>query len=188
MHQSTSSVALRRTAISNQRKNSTKSGLTEGLDGIFRGLGDLLQRAVEMAETTQEAAETHRGGSVGGDGLRAVYGVSVRVGPGNMRTIENFGNLRQRPGQKPVIDEFREPMTDLLDEGDHLVIVAELPGIAESDIEWKIAGKAVVITACAGDRKYLKKVPLPVPINENSGTSSYKNGILELKLWKQQAP
>lgn len=165
-----------------------QSGATEGLDGIFRGLGDLLQKAVQMAENAQESAETHRSGSIGGDALRAVYGVSVRFGPGDTRTIENFGNLRQRPGQKPVIDEFREPMTDLLDEGDHLLIVAELPGIEQSDLQWKISDKTVVISACARDRKYFKKVALPAPIDEKSATGSYKNGILELKLWKQQAP
>lgn len=171
------------------RKNNKvpKSSLAEGLDGIFRGLGDLLHTAVQMAEAAQDSAEEHRSGPVGGDVLRGVYGVSVRVGPGNLRTIGNFGNLRQRPGQKPVIEEFREPMTDLLDEGDHLLIVVELPGIEETGVEWKIIGETVVISARTRDRKYLKNVALPAPVDESRTSSSYKNGILELKLWKQEA-
>jgi len=161
--------------------------MAEGLDGIFRGLGDLLQTAAQIAEGTQEAGETSRGDSVGGEGLRAVYGVSVRVAPGNVRRIEKFGNLRQRPGERPVIEQFREPMTDLLDEGQYFLIVAELPGIEEAGIEWKVNGETVVISAGAGERKYYKRISIPCPVDTKSAASSYKNGILELKLWKQPA-
>jgi HSP20 family molecular chaperone IbpA len=173
--------------MKDRKDKTTPTSAAEGLDGILRGLGNLLQTAVQMAENVQEAGEVHQSGSTGSEGLRAVYGVSVRVGPGNVRRIENFGNLRQRPGQKPVIDEFREPMTDLLDEGDYLLVIVELPGIEESGVEWKINGDTVVISARAGARKYHKKLRLPSPVDEKRSISSYKNGILELKLWKQQA-
>ena len=158
-----------------------------GLDGIFRGLGTLLQTAAQLADMTDEATELRRIGSLGTGGTRAVYGVSVRVGPAGKPRIEKFGNMRQKPGEKPSIDEFREPITDLLDEGDHFLIVAELPGMDESAVQWKFSGQTVVIAAQCGGRKYRKVLSLPSSVSNQGAISNYKNGILELRLCKQNS-
>jgi len=168
-----------------KEQTAPKVDLATGLDGIFRGLGTLLQSAAQLADITDESAELRRTGSVGARGTRAVYGVSVRVGPAGKPRIEKFGNLRQKPGGKPVIDEFREPITDLLDEGDHFLIVAELPGMDGSAVQCKLSGQTVIITAQCGERKYRKVLSLPSPISDRDAISNYKNGILELRLCKQ---
>ncbi len=167
-----------------QDRSAPKADFATGLDGIFRGLGTLLQTAAQLADMTDEAAELCRTGSVGVGGTRAVYGVSVRVGAAGKPRIEKFGNLRQRPGEKPVIDEFREPITDLFDESDHFLIVAELPGMEESAVQWKLNGQTVVISAQCDDRKYRKVLSLPCAISSQGAISNYRNGILELRLCK----
>ena len=158
-----------------------------GLGGLFKGLGSLLELASELAE--QAPTEVHREGHVGalGDkGLKAVYGFSVKVGGGGRPTVESFGNVHDKEGQGPIVDDVREPMVDTFDEGPFLLVVAELPGVAEADITYDIQQDIVIIAGQTGERKYLKEVLLPSAVEAEKSTSSYKNGILELKLWKVQ--
>ena len=158
-----------------------------GLGGLFKGLGSLLELASELAE--QAPTEVHREGHVGalGDkGLKAVYGFSVKVGGGGRPTVESFGNVHDKEGQGPIVDDVREPMVDTFDEGPFLLVVAELPGVAEADITYDIQQDIVIISGQTGERKYLKEVLLPNAVEAEKSTSSYKNGILEIKLWKVQ--
>lgn len=187
-----------------------KLDLTLGLGGIFRGLGTLLDLASELAQKaeqfqtevkTKEPAgpvggprglhgiktET-RAGSVGGPrGLHAVYGFSIRLGGEGRPIIESFGNIREKEGKGPVVDETREPITDLLDEGDHFLVVAELPGTEERDVRWQLKDDILIISSESGDRKYYKELLLPAAVEEKRIESSCKNGVLQLKLWKAKS-
>jgi HSP20 family protein len=176
----------------NQDKDKPRGDVAFGLGGIFKGLGDFLEMAsnlAQKAETLQgEKGEGMRVGSFGSPkGLHAVYGVSVRVGAGGQPVVEHFGNLREKPGKGPVVDEVREPIADLLDEDDHFLVVAELPGMEESGVHWKIKDDILILSGESGDRKYYKELLLPSRIQEDRVSKAYKNGILELKLWKVSA-
>ena len=156
-----------------------------GLGGLFKGLGSLLELANELAE--QAPTEVRREGHVGpiGDkGLKAVYGFSVKVGGGGRPTVESFGNVREQEGKGPVVDDVREPMVDTFDEGPFLLVVAELPGVDEKDITYDIQQDILIISGQTGERKYLKEVLLPSAVEAEKSSSAYKNGILEIKLWK----
>ncbi len=168
-----------------KRQPETRSG-DVGLGGMFRGLGgflDLLSNLAERAE--QDGGEFKRTGQLGDDkkGVKAVYGFSVRVGGGGKPTIEQFGNVKH-DGQGPVVEEAREPMVDVFDEGDHLVLVAELPGVDESDIRFEVKDDVLIVSGARGERKYRKEVLLPSPVVAQAATSSYRNGVFEIKLPK----
>lgn len=157
---------------------------------VFKGLGDLLRIASELAESVRDenaTVEVRRSGSSGiPKTLHAVYGVSVRVGPRGAPIVLPFGNIRQNARNEAVIDDAREPITDVLDEGDHYLIVVELPGVGESSVEWGVRNdRLVVIYARTTGRNYSKKIQLPLPVDERTAVSCYENGILELKLWKR---
>lgn len=98
---------------------------------------------------------------------------------------------KPRPTQKEPIKKITprepkrtEPPVDVLDEGDHLRVVAELPGIQEHDIKAEAKGTALTISAERGDRGYSERVELPAPVTGEL-TMSYKHGVLELKLKKK---
>ncbi len=176
-----------------QDKEKVKVDAAFGLGGIFKGLGSLLEMATELAEKAEklktEGGGPMRVGTFGTPkGLHAVYGVSVRLGLGGEPIVESFGNVREKAGKGPVVDEVREPIVDLLDEGDHLVAVAELPGMEESSVHWKLNDDVLIVSAESADRKYYKELLLPARVDEKRAESSYKNGILELKLWKPAPP
>ena len=155
-----------------------------GLGGLFKGIGSLIDLASEMAE--KHTSEVIKEGRVGDDkGFKAVYGFSVRVGGSDSGPIiESFGNIRDEGEKGPVVDEVREPMADIFDEGEFFLVVVEMPGVNESDINYEIKEDILIISGKTGDRKYSKEVLLPASVDETRVTRSYKNGILEVKLWK----
>ena len=153
-----------------------------GLGGIFKGIGSLIDLAAELAEKSPDGIVKE--GQIGTDkGLKAVYGFSVKVGGGGRPTIEHFGNVREE-AKGPVVDDVREPMVDTFDEGEFIRVLAEMPGINESDIKYEVKGDILIISGETGDRKYYKELLLPAPVDETKTSYSNRNGIVEIKLWK----
>jgi HSP20 family protein len=167
--------------------------ITAGVDGVFRGLGHLLRIATELAESAQaddsSAGEPTRTGRAGTPGrVHAVYGVSVRMGPRGRPVVAPFGNVRENGRKEPVVHGAREPLADVLDEGDHYLVIVELPGVDAAAVQWAMRGERVlVIHAGSGVRAYSKRIELGEPVAAASVVSCYANGVLELKLWKQRS-
>ncbi|MEM4049286.1 MAG: archaeal heat shock protein Hsp20, partial [Zestosphaera sp.] len=111
-----------------------------------------------------------------------VYGYRIYIGPDGKVKIDEFGNVR-REGVKPKITEEAEPLADVIDEGDKVRIIVEMPGVEKDKIKLKASGKELIIQASNG-RKYLKKLTLPDEVDVKSAKASYKNGILEIEFKK----
>ncbi|KPJ51960.1 MAG: hypothetical protein AMJ37_03830 [Dehalococcoidia bacterium DG_18] len=156
-----------------------------GLGGLFKGIGNLLDLVSKMAEEGTE--EFSRTGDIKGlgDKIKGVYGFSVKVGLGGKPVIEQFGNIKATD-KGAVVAEVREPIVDVFDEEDSVLILAELPGVEESDIYVEVSDDILNLTAEGKDRKYSKEVLLPSAVDANTMESSYKNGVLEMKLTKKK--
>jgi len=77
--------------------------------------------------------------------------------------------------------EVREPIVDVFEEEDLLLISAELPGISKRDVQIKFKDDVLTISAQRGGRRYRKEVLLPRDISLEKARISCKNGILEIK-------
>jgi len=166
-------------------KEIAEGRLQGGIGGIFKGLGSLISMASKLAE---EQGEVSRGGEIKGlgKGARGVYGFTVRSGIGKRKAprIERFGNIREEE-EGPVIEESREPIIDVFDEKDHLEIIAEIPGVNEDDIKTEVKGDILILTAESGDMKYSKEILLPKEAETRKIKSTYRNGILKIRLEKK---
>ena len=93
----------------------------------------------------------------------------------------------RKPVQKIVAEgpEEIEPLVDVFDEGDHLRVVAELPGVWEGSIKAEVKGGKLTISADAPDRKYRREAPLPLVVEAEPTELTYKNGVLEIGLKKK---
>lgn len=154
-----------------------------GFGGIFKGIGDLIDLAAKMEQ--EGKGEIKREGRVRGlgDRARGVYGFTMRTGLGGKPRVEPFGNIK-RTSKGPVVDETREPIVDVFDEKDHVLVVVELPGVEEAKIKTQISGESLIIKAANAERKYEKEVLLPAKVDSRTLKQSYKNGILEIKIMK----
>lgn len=161
-----------------------KKDNTIGLGDIFRGLGDLLELVQRMdLQGLSEVSKSGRFGSTGPRGLKGAYGFSVRVGELGESAIQSFGNLRAGSG-KVEFNEAWEPILDVFDEGDRILVVAELPGIDENQLQLEITGEILQLRA-SGVRNYRKDIVLPCSVSEKDIVSVFKNGIVEITLYKQ---
>ena len=163
-------------------KDKPSGGLELGLGGILKGLGDLVERMAELAETGKELTRT---GELRGDGeqLKGIYGFTVKVGLGGEQPrIEPFGNIRRdvRSG-RTVVQEVREPVVDIFEEADHVLVVAEMPGISAEDVQVEVEGKVLSITAEKKDKKYRKEIVLPQAFPREKMQISCNNGVFEIR-------
>lgn len=156
------------------------------LGGIVKGLGDFVGLVEKMER--EGRSEVRREGEIGGLGPRArgIYGFTVRTGLGEKPVVETFGNIK---GTKagPKVQEVREPIADVFDEKDHLLVVVELPGVKTSEIGISVRGDILILRTEIGERKYFKEILLPRKVSEETKKVSYKNGILEIRFGKPKA-
>lgn len=154
----------------------------EGLGGILKGLGDFVNLFERLAEQGENGLNQQQEFTSPG-GVRGVYGFSVRLGSGDTPTVEHFGNVRVT-SEGPVVSDAREPLIDIFDEGDEVVVVAEVPGVQESDIHLELTGDVLVLSATGPKRKYEKEILLPAAVDPATRQQSYQNGYLELRFKK----
>ena len=156
-----------------------------GLGGLFKGVGSLLDIVTKMAEEGKdEASKTGAVEAMGGK-AKGVHGFTVRVGLGGKPVVEQFGNIRET-ASGAVVTETREPLVDVLDEGDYIRVIAEMPGVEEGDVRVKVEGDILEIAAARGARQYHKEVLLPTAAAPENVATSYRNGILEVRVAKVQ--
>ena len=92
-----------------------------------------------------------------------------------------------------------DPNVDVLDDGETIRILVELPGVEAADVKVSIRGRVVLIRGTKKGRirtregmrffcmeryfgSFMKSVPLPRPVNSHLAKTSMKNGLLEVEL------
>ena len=154
------------------------------LGGLFNGIEKLVDLASELEKA---GGEIKKEGEIDlgnlKDGMKGVFGFSIKTAMGGRPVVEHFGNIKKTPrGAK--VEEEREPITDVFDEKTEIRIYAEMPGANEDDIKIDLKGDILNISAKGKDKKYRKELLLPAKGRSKTLTSTFKNGILEIKIEK----
>lgn len=161
-----------------------------GVEGMLSGLGGLLAKLGELAEKGQELR-----GSLGGDGgadgppgrqTSFHYGVSVRtLNDGREVKVEPFGNLRRDESTgETTVREVREPLCDVFEEPDHVLVVLEMPGVELSEVRAELSGDILTVEARNPRKQYRKELLLPSGRGYDAArmTTSGKSGVVEVRL------
>ncbi|MCD6445183.1 Hsp20/alpha crystallin family protein [Candidatus Bathyarchaeota archaeon] len=114
-----------------------------------------------------------------------VYGYSVKIGPDGKPEIREFGNVKPS-ALGPRIKEEREPLVDIVETDREVHVVAELPGVEKNDIKLHGTEDTLTISVDTPQRKYYKEVKLPVKVDVKKAKTTYKNGVLEVRLPKKE--
>jgi len=172
-----------------KRSGEPKEALEFELGGLFSTLGNAVDLLGKLAEAGVRHAEDPGDSALKGLGTtaRGVYGFSIRrsFGGDGIAGVEPFGNVHATK-EGIVVDEVREPMVDVFDEGGEVVITAELPGTGENEITIEQRDRVLLI-ASRGERHYAKEVVLPSAVEGDSLRKKYNNGVLEIRARKVSA-
>lgn len=113
-----------------------------------------------------------------------------------------FGNsMEKEKTQRDYLDQFRsshsdrnvgaqikeeyEPLVDVFVDTVDVVVVAELLGVGKDYIEVNAAENKVTICVNSSKSHYYKEITLPAKVDPKSLATSYRNGVLEVRLKKQ---
>ena len=118
-----------------------------------------------------------------------VYGYSMTVGPDGKPQIQEFGNVRPiSESGRPQLDveEKREPLADVISADGEIKLIIELPGVAKKDIKLRGTEDNMTVSVDTEERKYYKKLMMPVKVDPKSAKSKYLNGVLEVTIKKME--
>lgn len=113
-----------------------------------------------------------------------IYGFRVTIGPDGIPHVEKFGNIK-RVGPRPRITEEREPLYDVYEEADKVIIYVELPGVEKEKIDLNVSEKMIIVKASDDNRRYYREITLPTEVEPSTAKAQYKNGVLEVKIDKK---
>ncbi len=154
------------------------------LGGLFKGIEKLIDIATELKGA---GGEIKKEGEINlshlKEGMKGVYGFSIKTAVGGKPVVETFGNIKKTP-EGPAVTEEREPLTDVFDERDEVVVIAEIPGTSEEGIAVSLKEDILEISAAGKNRKYRKEILLPTQVKKETLSYTYKNGILEVRMKK----
>ena len=151
---------------------------------MFRQIEEMMDRMMsEMNEGTlfdNEAFEEMLRNPEGTSPF--LFGFSMKVGPDGKPIIQRFGNPPMDEGvdSTPSI----EPLVDVVEEDDEIIVVAEVPGVEKEEIKVRIKGTTLTIHADNPERPYHKVIELPSKVQKEDAKSAIRNGVLEVRLKK----
>jgi len=90
-----------------------------------------------------------------------------------------------------LVDHIAEPEVDIFEEGQSLVVLAELPGARHEDIEVHVNGDVLVLSTTPGHddrRRYYREILLPFTVSSAGIQRAFRNGVLELELERAPPP
>ena len=153
--------------------------------GALRGLVEQLAATAKEAagEANPEAADPNSHTVSFGDGkARMVFGYTLKMGQDGV-SAEPFGNTASKKADAAPAPLL--PIVEVFEDGDTVVVVAELPGADPDRIVCKADGLHLLIEA-AGVRTYRKDLALPVPVRPDGLERSFRNGILEVRMTRAE--
>ncbi len=168
---------------SSKQANKVVKGLCS-LGGILGGFGGLIEKLGELAEAGEEFSQSREFKDASGK-IHGVYGINVKtaLGEGGQTElkIEPFGNVRRDSEKGPKDDDVREPLVDVYEEDDHVLVLIELPGVAKENVHLTATEGRLELSAERGTTTYRKEVDLPKKCLAENMSWECGNGILQVR-------
>ncbi|RLG21081.1 Hsp20/alpha crystallin family protein [Candidatus Micrarchaeota archaeon] len=108
---------------------------------------------------------------------------------------------KELSGPLPSVN-FQQPAVDLIDEGDTIKVIADMPGIEKDDIDIEVEPNYIVINAKRSEgfeksekgyyhrerssSAFRRAMTLPAEVIPEKTKASLKNGVLQITLYKKE--
>jgi HSP20 family protein len=157
---------------------------TMSLGGLLGGLGGFIEKLGELAAAGESLSQSGEFKDATGK-IRGIYGINVKTAMGESGQteikIEPFGNVRQNTPGRTNDDDVREPLMDIYEEEDHVLILVELPGVVKENISLEVKDGQVQLSAKRGNTTYGKEFALPDGCLAEKMSWECSNGILQVR-------
>jgi HSP20 family molecular chaperone IbpA len=166
-----------------------------GFDEIFQRMQEYIQKAAESGELSENSLTI----PFEGPNFKGIIKYEYSNLPINEQDIE-FGLpfpeeleptprkakkiISEKSLQAPVQDIRQDPLVDIIENPDELIIVAEVPAANKEDIKLNLTEKNLEIRVDSPTMFY-KAIQLPCTVDCDSAKANFKNRILEIKIKKK---
>jgi|GEM_PF-2793897 len=167
-----------------RKEKKPRTSIFGDFEGFFADLDNMAQKMMENAGQNS-----------------FVYGYETHTGPDGKPVTREFSNVPDFKGLGSGCSSFSpqlgapaqeesatDPYCDVLDEGETVKIIVDMPGVEKTDIKVQAAGRRVTVDAAGNNRTYKKSIDLPDHVASKPTKAQYKNGILELTYGKHDEP
>ena len=138
-------------------------------------LGDLIDETIQKASNSSSEKTPSR--------RNRIKGFSIKIGPDGKPRIQEFRSRQPRQNEAEISDD-PEPLVDLIEDGETLVVIAALPGVTKEAIDLRVTENCLTVSVDAADFEWYNEFKLPTKVDPKSARASYKNGVLEVKVKK----
>jgi HSP20 family molecular chaperone IbpA len=111
--------------------------------------------------------------------------------PAKAQRTENFKTTRVHPPKFRLPNRFGsgkyqepKPLIDMFQDNTWVTIVAEIAGFNQETVKVIVKDQKLILSAKAKDRRYYKSLNLPKVVIPTVAHTTFKNGVLEIKLKK----
>jgi HSP20 family protein len=111
------------------------------------------------------------------------FGFSVSISPDGRPQVQRFGSLQSHL-QGAQVEKDNEPLLDVMDLKKEILVIAEFHGVDKDDIKLDVSESTLRISIDTPERSFYRNLCLPAKVHTDSIQTSYKNGVLEVRLKK----
>ena len=119
-----------------------------------------------------------------------ITGFNVKFGPGNDNDASIKPMHKPNPASRTTtsaspntqVPRTREPHIEIFDEGDHLLVVAEMPGVSSEDVHLSFLEKKLHIHGASKVAEFKKELDLPHEFGPDQVAITANNGVIEIRL------
>ena len=140
-------------------------------DIIFNDFDKLLEKMIHSYESKEENSPF-------------VFGFTVIQGPDNNLEIAEFDDIEISEGE---YIEIESDMSEIFEIEDEISIMMELPVSSEEDFRIELKDQSNLEVCTEADSEYINvvQIELPSPVEMESMSYTFKNGVLDIKLKKK---
>lgn len=79
----------------------------------------------------------------------------------------------------------QEPLIDVRERDDKIVVLVQLPGVSKEDVEVEVVGQELHLSVDKERCQFQREISLPCMVQAKGAEASYRNGVLEVTLHKR---
>jgi len=158
------------------------------LGSIFKGLDRFINIVADMMENDKDEIDIHGNLNEPDENKKIVgkYGFNIKLGGDKIQGLEKINTLNSVMNNTSgrILPKKIEPITDIFNEEDKIIIVMELIGVLKEDIVFEIYENNLKISAEGNGNCYSKTINLEFNPKIESVTTNFNNSIYSIVINK----